>query len=191
MEINCKYDDLVNPSNIKDHPYNPNQHPIEQIDKLVKYISETGWRLPVIVSNLSGYIVAGHGRKMAAEKLNCKMPVVYQDFASETEERAFLLADNRLAELSEMDAGKLNLNIGFLCEENFDLSSIGFESKFDLSFIEDNDEEEKDVELKNDNLEAMTTLTVYVKKNYRKKMFSTLEQFKEDHGDGVLLWQKK
>jgi ParB-like chromosome segregation protein Spo0J len=58
----------------------------------------------VIVSKLSGYIVAGHARIEAAKLLNINaVPVDYQPFASEAEETAYLIADNRIAELAERD----------------------------------------------------------------------------------------
>lgn len=81
MKIHCKYDELVNPKTLKNHPKNRNKHSQDQIERLAKLYDFHGIRHPVIVSKLSGYIVAGHGRKAAAVKAGIKeIPVVYQDF---------------------------------------------------------------------------------------------------------------
>ena len=59
------------------------------------------------MSTLSGLIVRGHGRYMAARLLGCPVPVDYQHYNSTDEELADLIADNRLAELSEVDSKML------------------------------------------------------------------------------------
>lgn len=72
---------------IKEHPRNPNRHPQSQIDLLVKLVTRTGWRHPIVVSRRSNCVVAGHGRLYAARTAGwTEAPVDYQDFASEAEE---------------------------------------------------------------------------------------------------------
>ena len=102
--VHCSHAVLVDWSTLKPHPKNYNRHPSEQVALLAKNIRALGWRHPVIVSKLSGYIVAGHARVEAAKLLNINaVPVDYQAFDSEAEECAYLLADNRIAELAERD----------------------------------------------------------------------------------------
>lgn len=103
IPVFCSHDDIVPTMNLKENPLNPNKHPEEQIKLLADIIERTGWRQPVTVSNQTGYIVKGHGR-LAAAKLKgwCNVPVDYQDYSSTDEEYADLIADNRLAELSEI-----------------------------------------------------------------------------------------
>jgi DNA modification methylase len=104
IPIHCTYSALVDPTDLKPFPGNPNTHPPEQLRLLTRAIMERGWRHPIIVSRLSGRIVAGHARQTVAIAMRLPVcPVDYQDFASESEEREFVLADNRLAELAEMD----------------------------------------------------------------------------------------
>ena len=104
IPVHCAHAAIVDWSTLKPHPRNPNRHPSEQIALLAKNIRALGWRHPVIVSNLSGYIVAGHARIEAAKLLNINaVPVDYQPFASTEEETAYLIADNRIAELAERD----------------------------------------------------------------------------------------
>lgn len=64
----------------------------------------SGWRAPITVSKRSGFIVKGHGR-LAAAKLEglTEVPVDYQNYTNEAEEYADLVADNRIAELAEID----------------------------------------------------------------------------------------
>lgn len=103
-KVECAHAALVATSDLRPNPRNPNKHPRDQIDLLAKNIAALGWRHPIIVSKLSGYIVAGHARLEAAKNLECSVvPVDYQDFSCEADELAYLIADNRIAELAEAD----------------------------------------------------------------------------------------
>ena len=104
IEINCAHDKLVPIEELVPNPRNPNTHTPEQIDWIAKVISHRGWRAPLTVSTRSGFIVCGHGRLEAALKLGLEgVPVDFQDFASDADEWAHMVADNRLAELATMD----------------------------------------------------------------------------------------
>jgi len=90
------------------HPKNPNRHPEAQIDLLAKIIILRGWRRPIVVSSRSGYVVKGHGRLAAAIAAGLTdAPVELQEYASDADELADMVADNRIAELSEMDGHAL------------------------------------------------------------------------------------
>lgn len=104
VKIHCAYDELVDLYKLVPNPRNPNKHSDRQIEMLAKIIEHQGWRVPITVSKRSGFVVRGHGRLQAAEILGLeKVPVDYQDYENEAEEWADLIADNRIAELSEMD----------------------------------------------------------------------------------------
>lgn len=104
VPVFCAHDAIVALEKLIPNPKNPNQHPDEQIKLLGRIIKATGWRQPITVSNRSGFIVKGHGRLLAARAAGLtEAPVDYQEYASEAEEYADLVADNRLAELSEID----------------------------------------------------------------------------------------
>lgn len=108
VSVFCAFDEITKIEDLKENPQNPNTHPASQIELLAEIIKKTGWRAPITVSNLSGYIVKGHGRLQAAKKAGFKnVPVEYQNFKDEEEEMAALLADNKLAELAEIDTEKL------------------------------------------------------------------------------------
>ena len=94
---------------------------------LAKNIRYFGWRHNILVSKRSGCIVAGHGRLLAAKKLGVLLaPVDYQDFASDDEELAVLLADNRLAEIAETDEDSLKALLKEL-DGKIDLDLTGFD----------------------------------------------------------------
>ena len=127
IPVYCSYDRPVDLVDLVEHPSNPNKHGDKQIALLSKIIRNQGWRNPVIVSKRSGFIVAGHGRLAAAKLLNVEaVPVDYQDFANEAEEHAHLIADNRIAELAEIDSNEL---AGLLrdLEGKIDLDLTGFD----------------------------------------------------------------
>lgn len=108
IPVFCAHDAIVKVADLKQNPRNPNTHPEEQIQLLAGVIEATGWRGPITVSTRSGYIVRGHGRLMAAgAKGWTEVPIDYQEYASEAEEMADLIADNRIAELSEISNVKL------------------------------------------------------------------------------------
>lgn len=131
--IHCKYDTLIPASGLTPHPKNRNQHSHQQIERLAKLLSYQGVRAPVVVSTLTKYIVKGHGT-LAAMQLNGwdEIPVVFQDFADESQEYAFVQSDNAIAAWSEMDLSGINSDLAELHLDDIEL--LGFEDfKVDLS----------------------------------------------------------
>ena len=104
VPVYCAHDAIVDVAQLVPNPKNPNTHPDNQIQMLGRIIRQTGWRQPITVSKLSGFIVKGHGRLSAALLEGLKeVPVDYQNYTNEAEEYADLVADNRIAELAEID----------------------------------------------------------------------------------------
>lgn len=105
VPVFCAHDAIVDVAKLVPNPKNPNQHPDSQIQLLGRIIRQTGWRQPITVSKRSGFIVKGHGRLAAALLEGVKeVPVDYQNYTTEAEEYADLVADNRIAELAETDS---------------------------------------------------------------------------------------
>ena len=80
-------------------PYarNPRTHSDEQVVQIAASIAEFGFNSPIQVDTKAG-IIAGHGRLLAAQRLGLKeVPVIVLDHLSETQRRAYVIADNRLA----------------------------------------------------------------------------------------------
>lgn len=104
VPVFCAHDAIVDVAKLVPNPKNPNQHPDNQIQILGRIIRQTGWRQPITVSKRSGFIVKGHGRLAAALLEGVKeVPVDYQNYTNDAEEYADLVADNRIAELAEID----------------------------------------------------------------------------------------
>jgi ParB-like chromosome segregation protein Spo0J len=127
--VNCAFDELVPLEKLVPNPRNPNQHPPSQVALLAKVIAHQGWRSPIVVSKRSGFIVSGHGRYEAAKALGLsKAPVDYQDFPTDADEWAHLVADNRLAELAEADEAALKSVLAELKAGDFDMDLAGFDA---------------------------------------------------------------
>jgi len=130
INIYCAYNDLADVTTLVLNPKNPNTHPQKQIELLAKIIKNQGWRAPITVSNRSGFVVRGHGRLMAAQLLGMsQVPVDRQDYATEAEEWADLIADNRIAELSQIDDALLANLLSEINLGDIDMDLTGFTDK--------------------------------------------------------------
>lgn len=110
-------------------PYanNARTHSEAQVALIAGSIREFGFNNPVLVDGESG-IIAGHGRVLAARKLGLDVvPVIELAHLTEAQKRAYILADNRLAEQAGWDRELLALELGELAELEVDLAGIGFE----------------------------------------------------------------
>jgi hypothetical protein len=137
MDIKCEFKELVDIIKLVPNPKNPNKHSDKQIDLLQRLIRHQGWRHPIIVSNRSGFVCAGHGRLLAAIKMGQnQVPVDYQDFDSEAEEYQFMVSDNTIQELSELDLSMVNVDV-LDFGPDFDLDMLGIPD-FSLSFEKQN-----------------------------------------------------
>jgi len=126
MKINCSFDELVSVRDLKPNPKNPNVHPEDQIKMLIKQLEFQGQRHPIIVSKRSGFVVVGHGRLEAMIKAGYeKAAVNYQEFESEDQEYAFVVADNSSANWSTLDLSSINdVIVDFGPEFDIDLLAI-------------------------------------------------------------------
>lgn len=112
---------------LKPNPKNRNKHSDDQISRLCDILKYQGFRSPIIVSNRTGLLVAGHGRLMAAKKLGMsEVPVIYQDFDSEEQEYAAQVSDNAIASWAELDLAGINSDIPDLGPD-FDINMLGIE----------------------------------------------------------------
>ena len=109
-------------------PYarNARTHSPDQVAQIAASIAEFGFNAPILVDSGAG-IVAGHGRLLAARKLGlAEVPVVVLDHLSETQRRAYVIADNRLAENAGWDEAALAAEMRDLEREGLDLALVGF-----------------------------------------------------------------
>ena len=107
-------------------PRNARTHPPQQVARLAGSIKEFGFLQPVII-NEDNRIIAGHGRVEAARTAGLeKVPCIQVDHLSETQERAYVLADNKLAQMAEWDLDMLENEVKALQGLDFDLDVTGF-----------------------------------------------------------------
>lgn len=109
-------------------PYarNARTHSPEQVAQIAASIREFGFTNPVLIDGDHG-IIAGHGRVMAAQKLGLEqVPCIRLDYLSDTQRRAYILADNKLAMNAGWDNEMLKLEIKELVASDFDIDLIGF-----------------------------------------------------------------
>jgi site-specific DNA-methyltransferase (adenine-specific) len=109
-------------------PYarNSRTHSDEQTAQIAASIKEFGFTNPVLIDN-DNQIIAGHGRLMAARKLQLKeVPCIRLGYLTETQKKAYVIADNKLALNSGWDEEMLALEIAELKDEDFDIDLLGF-----------------------------------------------------------------
>lgn len=114
---------------LKPYPRNARTHSPKQIRQIADSLTTYGFINPIII-NQNGTILAGHGRIEAAKLLNLEtVPTLCIDHLSEDQIRAYILADNRLAEKSGWDKSILSTELEYLLtlESDIDITSTGFE----------------------------------------------------------------
>ncbi len=106
---------------------NPRTHNRKQRRQIEASIRRFGFTNPVLIDD-NQVIIAGHGRVEAAKNLGIeKVPVIVLSHMSEAEKRAYVIADNRLAELAGWDNEILAIEFQYLTELEFDVVVTGFE----------------------------------------------------------------
>jgi len=112
-------------------PYvkNSRTHSDAQVAQIAASIKEFGWTNPILVDGENG-IIAGHGRLMAARKLGHKeVPVIELAHMTDSQKRAYVIADNQLAMNAGWDTSLLSLELADLKEQGFELDVLGFDAK--------------------------------------------------------------
>lgn len=111
-------------------PYERNSrtHSAEQIQQIADSIEQFGFTVPLLVTE-DGVIIAGHGRLEAAKVLGMKkVPVMVARGWTDEQIRAYVIADNKLAENAGWDQEMLRVELAELQDEGFDLSLLGFDA---------------------------------------------------------------
>src|SRR5665213_2334305 len=112
-------------------PYarNPRTHSDTQVAQIAASIAEFGFNNPILVDMKAG-IIAGHGRLLAARKLQLeRVPVIVLDHLTEAQKRAYIIADNQLALNAGWDDEILRSELAALQDEDFNVSPVGFEDE--------------------------------------------------------------
>jgi DNA modification methylase len=123
MEIEVKYrkvEDLI--------PYvnNSRKHSDEQVAQIASSIKEFGWTNPILIDGTNS-IIAGHGRLMAARKLKMEeVPTIELSHLTDTQRKALVIADNKLALNADWDTTLLTIELDELLKDGFALDILGF-----------------------------------------------------------------
>ena len=95
---------------------NPRTHSKKQIGQIAKAMKRFGFTNPILIDDGNG-IIAGHGRLEAAKSIGMKqVPTVRLSAMSEADIRAYVIADNRLAEMAGWDRNTLGVELQYLSE---------------------------------------------------------------------------
>jgi len=119
--------EIVKVSELREYERNARTHPKKQIAELCSAITEWGFTNPILI-DASGMIAAGHGRLIAAKKLGMtEVPCIRLGHLSETQIRALILADNRIAEGSGWDMKLLKSELSDLMDLGYNVELTGFD----------------------------------------------------------------
>ena len=133
-----------NPDQLTPYPRNARTHSRRHIRQIANSIEEFGWTNPILVDP-DGMVIAGHGRVLAALELGyTSVPTIALKDLSDLQKRAYILADNKLAENAGWDRDTLAIELQSLLEVDleFDITLTGFETpEIDLLIGELGDEE--------------------------------------------------
>jgi len=123
MQLNVKYrkvEDLI--------PYvnNSRKHSDEQVAQISASIKEFGWTNPILIDGTNS-IIAGHGRLMAARKPKMdEVPTIEISHLTDTQRKALVIADNKLALNADWDNTLLTIELDDLLKDGFALDILGF-----------------------------------------------------------------
>ena len=139
---------------LKPYDRNARTHSPDQVAKIAASIAEFGFTNPILVDSADG-IIAGHGRLAAATELGLpEVPVIVLDHLTDAQRRAYILADNRLAELAGWDNGMLAGELLALKDEGFDIGLAGFSDEELAELLGEVDVEQLDPKADEDEVPA-------------------------------------
>ena len=159
-------------------PYarNSRTHSEVQVNKIASSIKEFGFLNPILIDKDNG-IIAGHGRVMAAQKLGLKeVPVLQIGHLSETQKRAYIIADNRLALDAGWDEEMLRVEIAELADDGFNLELTGF-NLVEIKALDFEESEEV----------PMPTLASGEKEPFQQKTFTLHDEQAQIVDDAIVL----
>lgn len=128
-------------------PYvnNARTHSEAQVAQIASSIKEFGFLSPIVVSG-DNTILCGHGRYFAAQKLGLeKIPCIKEEYLTEAQKKAYIIADNKLALNAGWDDELLSIELSELQGADFDLNLLGFDDK-ELSQLFDEGKDAEDDE---------------------------------------------
>lgn len=156
----------------------------EAVDSVVKSIESFGFNVPILCDQ-QFTIITGHTRWKAAKKIGMKsVPVIVLEI-TETQRKAFAVADNKTSELAEWDYMKLRKVLEQLKHKKFNLPSLGYsqtelqalltqQKEFDWKAFEDR--------LKTKFAQAYVLLPIKIRMEMKETFKKTIKQCANEHG---------
>ena len=124
--LNIEYQNI---SKLTPYARNSRTHSDEQVSQIAASIREFGWTNPILIDEQDG-IIAGHGRLMAAQRLNeSNVPTIRLVGLTEAQKKAYVIADNKLALNAGWDEEMLAIELEDLIGENYNTDLLGFSDK--------------------------------------------------------------
>lgn len=137
--------EYVDPRSLKAYKHNARRHETEDIEAIKQSIRDFGFNDPVGVWGKANNIVEGHGRQIAAVDLELpKIPIIHLDHLNSEQRRAYALAHNRTAELSEWDEAVKKSELKAI--KSYDMIAYGFSPSDLLDFDGEDDEDSAEPE---------------------------------------------
>ncbi|HDR1228841.1 TPA: ParB N-terminal domain-containing protein [Pasteurella multocida] len=130
----------ININELKPCANNSRTHSNEQIDQICASIKEFGFTNPILIDE-NNEIIAGHGRLIAADRLNLKdVPTIRLIGLTEAQKKAYVIADNKIALNAGWDEELLKIELTDLNELDFNLELTGFSNdEINKLFNQNND----------------------------------------------------
>ena len=177
-------------------PYEKNArvHSKEQVGQIAASIVEFGFLNPILVDSNDG-IVAGHGRLSAAKELALdEVPVVVLDHLTESQKKAYILVDNKLAENATWNEAFLQEEIVALNLQDFDISVLGWdedEIREIMEFDADETNNDDDSEGTRGLGEPIVSYNIiFDDEQQQQKWFDFLKDLKEQYPDESTIAEK-
>ncbi|HEU4459747.1 MAG TPA: DNA methyltransferase [Methylibium sp.] len=141
------YVEAVPIASLRPRERNARKHSKKQIRQIAASIQEFGWTNPILIDK-DGVVIAGHGRLEAAKLLGMtEVSTLRLDHLTPEQVRAYVIADNRLAEKSGWDQDMLRIELGELAELDFDVRLTGFDTaEVDAIIVPMLDDEDEPIE---------------------------------------------
>jgi hypothetical protein len=126
---------FISPEDLIPYVNNARVHSAEQVAQIAGAIKEFGFKSPIITDGENG-VLAGHGRLKAALLLGLKeVPVIEAADLTESQRKAYILADNKIGDNSSFDFAMVKNELAFLEEMSFDLAVTGF-NEFEIGAMD-------------------------------------------------------
>ena len=176
-------------SDLKEYEKNSRTHSDDQVAKIAASVEEFGFTNPILIDESNG-VIAGHGRLQAAKRINMgEVPCISLAHLSESQKRAYVIADNKIAESGGWDDEMLKMEIMELAQDDYDLKLTGFDEAGLDSILAISEEVMEAVQKKRDHKETghsqqdtvRQVILIYTSDEYPRVM-EAMREYAEEHG---------